>query len=131
MPPLFRVEERFPIADADQFPESGAPTYSIQANPAYDAVIDLDTRLTPDGLKTIAWRNGSGDSWLLEGPGVEVTITTVPGANHQRSKVILSPMKGVKNQVDWFTASAQQTSGKSEIVLNCASDSWMEDPLPA
>jgi len=129
MPPLFRVEERFPIADADQFPESGAPTYSIQANPAYDAVIDLDTRLTPDGLKTIAWRNGSGDSWLLEGPGVEVTVTTVPAANHQRSKVILSPMKGVKNKVDWFTASAQQTSGKSEIVLNCANDSGWKIPF--
>jgi cell division protein FtsI/penicillin-binding protein 2 len=129
LPPLFRVEERFPVADADQFPESGKPNYTIQANPAYDAVIDLDTRLTPDGLKTIAWRNGSGDSWLLEGPGVQVTITTVAGANNQRSKVILSPMKGVKNQVDWFTPSAQQTSGKSEIVLNCPNDSGLKIPF--
>jgi len=129
MPPLFRVEERFPVADAGEFSESGTPIFAIQANPAYDAVIDLDTRLTPDGLKTIAWRNGSGDSWLLEGPGVQVTITTVPGAKNQRSRVILSPMKGVKNQVDWFTASAQQTSGKSQIVLNCASDGGWKIPF--
>ena len=128
-PPLFRVEERFPLADADQFPESGKPTYTIQANPAYDAVIDLDTRLTPDGLKTIAWRNGSGDSWLLEGPGVQVTITAGAGTNDQRAKVILSPMKGVNHQIDWFTASMQQTGGKSEIVLNCASDTGWKIPF--
>jgi hypothetical protein len=129
LPPLFRVEERFPVADAGEFSMSGKPTYTIQANPAYDAVIDLDTRLAPDGLKTIAWRNGSGDSWLLKGPGVEVTITTVAGVNDQRAKVLLSPTKGAKNQVDWFTASAQQTSGKSEIVLNCASDSGWKIPF--
>ncbi|MGD1063710.1 MAG: hypothetical protein ABR860_10660 [Terracidiphilus sp.] len=129
LPPLFRVEERFPVADAGQFPESGKPTYTIQANPAYDAVIDLDTRLTPDGLKTIAWRNGSGDSWLLEGPGVQVTITAGAGANDQRAKVILSPMKGVNHQIDWFTASAQQTSGKLEIVLNCPSDGGWKIPF--
>src|SRR5580698_6831421 len=128
-PPLFRVEERFPLADADQFPESEKPTYTIQANPAYDAVIDLDTRLTPDGLKTIAWRNGSGDSWLLAGPGVQVTITVGAGTNNQRAKVILSPMKGVNHQIDWFTTSAQQTGGKSEIVLNCASDSGWKIPF--
>jgi hypothetical protein len=129
LPPLFRVEERFPVADAGQFPESGNPTYTIQANPAYDAVIDLDTRLTPDGLKTIAWRNGSGDSWLLEGPGVAVTITTGAGAKDQRAKVILSPMKGVNHQIDWFTASAQQTSGKLQIVLNCPSDGGWKIPF--
>ena len=27
LPPLFRVEERLPVADANQFPESGKPTY--------------------------------------------------------------------------------------------------------
>ena len=129
LPPLFRVEERFPVADAGEFPESGKPTYTIQANPAYDAVIDLDTRLTPDGLKTIAWRNGSGDSWLLEGAGVAVTITTGAGAKDQRAKVILSPMKGVNHQVDSFTASAQQTSGKLQIVLNCSNDSGWKIPF--
>jgi hypothetical protein len=129
LPPLFRVEERFPVADAGQFPESGNPTYTIQANPAYDAVIDLDTRLTPDGLKTIAWRNGSGDSWLLEGPGVAVTITTGAGAKDQRAKVLLSPMKGVNHQIDWFTASSQQTSGKLQIVLNCPSDGGWKIPF--
>jgi cell division protein FtsI/penicillin-binding protein 2 len=129
LPPLFRVEERSPVADASQFPESGKPAYTIQANPAYDAVIDLDTRLTPDGLKTIAWRNGSGDSWLFEGPGVQVTITTGAGAKDQRAKVILSPMKGVNHQVDSFTASAQQTSGKLQIVLNCARDGGWKIPF--
>ena len=129
LPPLFRVEERFPVADAAEFPESGKPTYTIQANPAYDAVIDLDTRLTPDGLKTIAWRNGSGDSWLLEGPGVQVTITAGAGANDQRAKVILSPMKGVNHQIASFTSSTQQTGGKLQIVLNCASDSGWKIPF--
>ena len=129
LPPLFRVEEHLPVADANEFPESGKPAYEIQANPAYDAVIDLDTRLTPAGLKTIAWRNGSGDSWLLEGPGVQVAITTGAGAHDQRSKVILSPMKGVNNQIDWFSASTQQTPGKTEIVLNCPHDSRWKIPF--
>jgi hypothetical protein len=129
LPPLFRVEERLPIADAAKFPESGKPTYTIQANPAYDAIIDLDTRLTPDGLKTIAWRNGSGDSWLLEGPGVEVTITAGAGAKDQQAKVILSLMKGVNHQIDWFTASAQQTGGNLQVVLNCPNDGGWKIPF--
>jgi cell division protein FtsI/penicillin-binding protein 2 len=129
LPPLFRVEERLPVADADQFPESGKTSFEIQANPAYDAAIDLDTRLTPDGLKTIAWRNGSGDSWLLQGPGVEVAITAGARANDQRSKVILSPMKGVNNQVGWFSVSTQQTTGKSRIVLNCPNESFWKIPF--
>jgi cell division protein FtsI/penicillin-binding protein 2 len=129
LPPLFRVEEQLPVADADQVPESGKPSFEIEPNPAYDAVIDLDTRLTPGGLKTIAWRNGSGDSWLLEGPGVQVTITAGAGVNDQRSKVILSPMKGVNNQVDWFSASTQQTTGKLRIVLNCPNESGWKIPF--
>jgi hypothetical protein len=129
MPPLFRVEERLPVADAGQFPESGKPTYTIQANPAYDAVIDLDTRLAPGGLKTIAWRNGSGDSWLFEGPGVQVTITTGAAAKDQRAKVILSPMKGVNHQIASFTSSTQQTGGKLQIVFNCPSDGGWKIPF--
>ena len=129
LPPLFRVEERLPVAGANEFPESGKPAYEIQANPAYDAVIDLDTRLTPAGLKTIAWRNGSGDSWLLEGSGVQVAITTGAGAHDQRSKVILSPIKGVNNQVGWFSASTQQTFGKAEIVLDCPHESGWKIPF--
>jgi cell division protein FtsI/penicillin-binding protein 2 len=135
LPPLFRVEERLPVADVDQSPESGKPSFEIQANPAYDAAIDLDTRLNPDGLKTIAWRNGSGDSWLLQGPGVQVTITTGSGAgtgaNALRSKVVLTPMKGVNNRIDRFSASVQQATGKLKVVLDCPNESnWKIPFLP-
>ncbi len=129
MPPLFRVEERPVGAGSHEFSEPDAREYEIEANPAYDAAIDLDTRLTPAGLKTIAWRNGSGDSWLLQGPGVQVTIATVSTANEPRAKVVLSPLKGLKNKVVRFTASTQQTSGKSQIVLNCANDSGWKIPF--
>jgi len=128
-PPLFRVEERNLGAGPEGSLESGGHDYEIQANPAYDALVDLDTRLVPAGLKTIAWRNGSGDSWLLQGPGVQVTIATVAGATEPRAKVILSPLKGVKNKVARFTASAQQTSGKAQFVLDCPHDTGWKIPF--
>jgi hypothetical protein len=128
-PPLFRVEERLAAPDSDHPTGSADRDYEIQANPAYDAVINLDTRLAPADLKTIAWRNGSGDSWLVEGSGVQVTIATISGANAPRAKVILSPMRGVGNQVDRFTSSTQHTSGKSQLVLNCPNDTRWRIPF--
>jgi hypothetical protein len=88
-PPLFRVFAPDDFADEEGLLENTDPDYIIAANPAYDAAVNLDTELKPGKLKAIAWRDGGGASWLLQGMGAQIRIASVAAPGQAQARVRL------------------------------------------
>jgi hypothetical protein len=88
-PALFRVYAPDDFADEEGLLENTDRGYTIAANPAFDAAVSLDTELKPGTLKTIAWRDGEGASWLLQGMGGQVRVAAVAAPGQTQARVTL------------------------------------------
>ena len=114
-PALFRVFAPDDFADEEGLLENTDRQYVIAANPAYDAAVSLDTELKPGHLKTIAWRDGEGGSWLLQGLGGQVRIAAVATTGQSQARVTLR-VAGRR-----LIPEADYAAGNTRFLLTCGS----------